>query len=99
MLPAQVMVVERLQDHVAELGVADADVAIFHPRTHALLGHHCVDLEMLADIAQHVEERERCGPVGVIHHQGRVGFLSKIQKAGQLFFDSLNVSLELLVGE
>ena len=54
---------------------------------------------MLADVAQHVEERERRGPVGVINEQRRVGLAVKIQKTGQLFLDPLNVGLELLVGE
>ena len=49
--------IKRLQQHVAELGVADAGLAVFHARADAFLGDHLVDGKMFADVAQKIEER------------------------------------------
>ena len=61
--------VQRLQQDVAELGVADAG---FQTRPHHVAGQHPVDREMLADVTQEVDRRHS-GPVVVVDHGGRVG--------------------------
>ena len=55
-LLAQMIKIKRLQQHVAELGVADAGLAVFHARADAFLGDHHVDGKMFADVAQKIEE-------------------------------------------
>ena len=56
---AQHVEVERLQQHVAELGVADADFAVFHAGADAFLGDHLVDGKMFSDVAQEIEIAKR----------------------------------------
>ena len=63
----QVQEVVGLQEHVAELGVADALLAVLEPRAHRVLLDHRVDREVLADVAQHLEVAELLEPVGVVH--------------------------------
>ena len=59
-------VVHRLQQHVAELGVADAAL---EPRPDDLAGQHAVDREVLADVAEEVDRREVRGPLVVVDHR------------------------------
>ena len=66
--------IERLEQHVAELGVADARLAVFHPGADAFLGDHLVDGKMLADVAQEIEERNVRRPGGVVHQPRRIWF-------------------------
>ena len=56
----QVQEVVRLQQHVAELGVADALLAALQALAHRVLLDHHVDREVLADVAQHLDERRAC---------------------------------------
>ena len=42
-----------------------------HPGPHRLLGHHLVDGDVLADVAQELEHADRLGPVGVVDQRGR----------------------------
>ena len=93
------MKIKRLQDHVAELGVADAHVAILHPRTHAFLRDHGVDLEVLADVTKHVEERQRRGPVCVVDQLCCILHSLKFHEAAKLNLDPLDVGLQQLVRE
>ena len=96
---AKIMKIKRLQDHVAELGVADAHVAILHPRTHAFLRDHGVDLEVLADVAKHVEERQRRGPVCVVDQLCCILHSLKFHEAAKLNLDPFDVGLQQLVRE
>ena len=64
--------VHRLQEHVAELGVADARL---EPGAHDVARQHPVDREVLADVAQEVDRRQARGPVVVVDHRRRVGAL------------------------
>ena len=61
--------VVRLQDLVAELGEADARL---QPGPDDLPGEHLVDREVLADVAQELDRRQRRGPVQVVDHPGGV---------------------------
>ena len=57
----------RLQDLVAELGVADARLGSAGPAT-ASLASIWLTAEVLADVAQEVDRRQARGPVQVVHH-------------------------------
>ena len=52
----RVQEVHRLEQHVAELRVADARL---QPPPHRVPGEHPVDREVLADVAQEVDDRQR----------------------------------------
>ena len=60
-----------LQEHVRELGVRDAVLAL-HARAHGFFGNHLIDGEVFADVAQEIEGAHRCGPVGVVDQARRV---------------------------
>ena len=66
----QVEEVHRLEQDVAELGVADA---VLEPAAHHVAGEHPVDREVLADVTEEVDGRERRGPVVVVDHRRGVG--------------------------
>ena len=80
----QLEVVERLQQHVAELGVADAGL---EPAADDVAGQHPVDREVLADVAEEVERAERLGPVEVVDDRGRVVAV-EVDEAGDLVADA-----------
>jgi hypothetical protein len=61
-----------LEQAVGELGVGDAVVAIFKARAYGVAGEHDVDGEMLADVAQEVEQRQLAEPVRVVGHDGGI---------------------------
>ncbi len=69
----QMQEVVRLDQHVAELGVAETGFLPFEAGFHGVLLHHHVDAEGLADIAQKVEERPGLHPVGVVDDRYFVG--------------------------
>ena len=56
-LPMELQEVGRLEEHVAELGVRQAGL---EPVLDRILGQHVRDREVLADVAQEVEQAERC---------------------------------------
>ncbi len=64
-LTTQLHVVVGLEQHVAEFGVRDA-VAL-EPASDGVAREHDVDGEVLADIAEEVDDAEGGGPVGVVH--------------------------------
>ena len=66
----QVVVVVGLQQHVAELRVGDAVLAR-HPGLDALPGDHLVHGDVLADLAQEVEEVQVLGPGEVVDERPR----------------------------
>ena len=90
----QMIKIEGLQEHVGKLGVADAHLAILHAGAYAFLGHHAVDGEVLANVAQEVEIGNTCRPVGVIQQLSGVSGGFKIQQLGQLLLHRRNVLLE-----
>ena len=61
----QPQVVVGLQQHVAELGERDAVLGV-DPHLDALAGEHLVDRDVLADVAQELEDRDRLRPVAVV---------------------------------
>ena len=79
-----------LEEHVAELGVADALVRSLEARLDRLLAHHLVDREVLAHVAQELEGGECGQPVGVVEQQGPV----EIEELAQLGPDPLEVGLD-----
>ena len=86
--------IEGLQEHVGKLGVADAHLAILHAGAYAFLGHHAVDGEVLANVAQEIEIGNTCRPVGVIQQLSGVSGGFKIQQLGQLLLHRRNVLLK-----
>ena len=58
--------VHRLEQHVAELGVADPRL---EAALHDVARQHPVDREVLADVAQEVDRRQARGPVVVVDHR------------------------------
>ncbi len=90
--------VERLQQHVRELGVADAGLAV-EPRAYRVLRHHVIHGEVLADVAQELEIADAARPVRVVDDRGRVAPGREVEEALELLADARDVSLELLVGE
>ena len=74
-----------LQQHVAELGVADAGVGAFQAAFYRVLGQHHVDREVLADVAQEIEIAEPAHPVEVVDQQRACGRPFEIEKQPHLF--------------
>src|SRR5690606_20886118 len=94
----QVQEVVGLQQLVAELGVADAAVAL-HAGLHGGLGDHAADRQRCSDVAEKIEEADRRDPVGVVHEAGGVGGDLEVEQAGQLRLDAGDVVGELFAGE
>ena len=69
--------VHGLQQHVAELGVADPGL---EPGPDDVAGEHPVDREVLADVAQEVDDRHRRGPVVVVDHRRGVRSLERQER-------------------
>ena len=78
-------VVVGLQEHVAELGVGDARLAL-EPVAHRVLGHHLVDRHVLAHVPQELEQGHALGPVPVVD-QDRGGVALEVEELGQLDLD------------
>ena len=90
-------VVVRLEQHVAELGEADPVLGV-DAHLHALASEHLVDGDVLADVAQEFEHRDRLGPVTIVdeHASLRIG---QIDDSTELFFDTGDVVVQHLVVE
>ena len=56
-----------------------------------LLGHHLVDGDVLADVAQEVEQRQRLGPVGVVDQRRLDGPGVEVEEALELDLDAGDV--------
>ena len=91
--------VKRLEQHVAEFGVADAALTVLHAGAHAFLGHHLVDGKMLADVTQKIEIRNARRPRGIVHEPGGIRLGIKIKDALQLLFDAGDIVFEQVAGE
>ena len=88
-------VVVGLQQLVAELGERDAIVAAETP-LHRFLRHHVVHGEVLADVAEEIEEADRAQPVDVVGHARGVARRLEVEKAFELRADALRVGFDLL---
>jgi hypothetical protein len=71
----------RLKQHVAELGVRDALLAIFQTPAHRFLRHHVVHGEVLADVAQPFQISDGLRPIRVVGHDGGVGSVKRDEPA------------------
>ena len=87
-----------MEEHVTELGVADAGFAVFHAGADAFLGHHHVHRKVLADVAQEIEQGHVGRPIGIVHQPGRVELGIEVQQTGQLLFDAGNIVIEQFTG-
>ena len=95
MVRVQSEVVVGLQQHVAELRVGDALIGALEAGAHRFLGHHLVDGEVLADVAEELEGRDRPEPVGVVEEERPV----HVEELPELRTDALQVALDGLEGE
>ena len=92
--PVQLREVVRLQQHVRELGVADARLTA-DARIDGVLLQHVVHREVLSDVTQKADQVQRPQPVGVVPHHGAVR-ATKVQHARQLVADARDVFLHEL---
>ena len=83
-----------LQQHVAELGVRDPLVRPLEARLDRLLGDHLVDREVLADVAEELEDRDAAQPVDVVEEEGAV--VLEVEELAELGSDALEVALDRL---
>ena len=91
-----------LEQLVGELGERHTVVGIgSQALLDAVLCHHVVDGDVLADVADEAQEGEILHPVIVVHHDGVVRSIAvKVQELGQLLADALLVVTQgLLVDE
>ena len=95
----QVDEVVGLEEHVAELGVAQPAVGPFQAALDRVLGEHHVDGEVLADVAEELQVAEAAHPVVVVHQQGRMGAAVEVEKPLKLPLDRRHVRLEDLQGK
>ena len=66
----------------------------------AVLGHHVVDGDVLADVAGEVEEGEVLHPVVVVDQFGRIGGVgAKVEEAGELRLDAADVMAQGVLSE
>ncbi len=66
----QLQEVPGLQQHVAELGEGDPLLPGLQAGAHRVLADHLVDRELLADVAEKIEEGDRGQPGGVVLEDG-----------------------------
>ena len=82
--------VVRLEEHVAELGERQPAL---EPDLDRILGEHVRDREMLAGVAQEVDQRQRSEPVEVVDHdRARVG--REVEEPLELDPDGRDVGFE-----
>ena len=87
MIDVQAQEVVGLQEHVAELGVADALVRSFEAGLDRFLAHHLVDREVLANVAQELERREMASQSALLRRRAR----SRSRNWPELGADALEV--------
>ena len=79
-----------LNQLVGELGERHAVALAVEAFLHGVFGHHVVDSDALADVADEIEEREFLHPVVVVDQRGGVrGVGVEVEQFGQLAFDRL----------
>ena len=96
--------VVRLQQHVAEFGVAHSRlgvplVAAAEPTLHRVLGQHHVHREVLADVPEEFEIGPRPGPLEVVHQQRPRPALLEVDELLHLPLHAVDVELQLLFAE
>ena len=90
--------VVRLEEHVAEFGVAEA-VFRFEAALDGIFGQHDVNLKHLSDVAKELEIGEAFEPVVVVDEQGAVIVVFKVDETRQLRLDAVDVVLDLVESE
>ena len=83
----QVEEVVALQHLIAELGEGDAFLGV-QAASHGVFGQHGAQAEVLADIAQEVDDGHRSGPIVVGHETHRVGAFS-LQNTADLVLEAV----------
>src|SRR5699024_4117521 len=105
-LAVQVNEVIRLQQHVGELGVGDAVGS--EATLHGVAGKHRVQREVLAEVAQEVDDRHLADPVSVVDQRRGVQVLARLlelrtsleeEESAQLLLDVLHVLGDLFLGQ
>ena len=86
-----------LQQHVAELRVGDPLIAPLEPGLHRLLRHHLVHGEVLADVAQEVEDPQFPQPLTVVDQEAPSA--GEVDEALELAAHGPEVRLQLLARE
>ena len=84
-----------LQQQVAELGEGDAVFTLETPM-HRLLLQHVVDGEVLAGLAQEVEQTDRPQPVDVVDDARGVPSAFKVEKVLKLWANARHMHVDLL---
>jgi hypothetical protein len=74
-------------------------VLAFEARAHRVLGHHVIDRQVLADVAQELEEADAACPVGVVDDHGASGAAPEVQETRELRPDTGEVLRDLVVAE
>ena len=88
------VVVISLHQLVGEFGITESGFAL-DPFAHTVLGHHVVDRDVLADVTQELEDRERGGPVVIVDEPRRIRGHAEVEELGQLRLDAGDVVLDL----
>ena len=65
----EVQKVVRLQEHVRELGVRNADIGAIETALDRVLGNHLINREVLTGIAKKVSQRNRRKPISIVQEQ------------------------------
>ncbi len=91
---AQHIKIERLKQHVTELGVADAGFPILHASAHTFFGNHLVDREMFADLAQKIEISQRLSPRDIIQQPCRIGLRAEVEEFLELRFNPRHIGCQ-----
>ena len=87
-----------LQQHVAELGERDAMLTI-EAGSHRLLGDHLIHRDVLADVAEEVQQWNARRPGRIVDQRGRIGTAFEVEQPLQLRLDAGEVALECLAVE
>jgi len=95
-LLVQVHEIVGLQEHIAELGVAQPAVGALQAGFDRVLGEHHVDGEVLAHVAQELQEAEAAHPIVVVHHQRCVGLGGEVEEPAKLLLDGTRIGAEHL---
>jgi len=82
-----------LQQHVAELGVTDAVLAL-DAAAHRVLRRHLVHREVLADVTEKLQHRDRRSPVGVVDQGGLERAGLEVQQFDELALDAFDVAAQ-----
>ena len=76
-----------LQQHVTELGIANAGIVSRQAALDRILGHHHADGKMFADVAQKIEIAATAHPIVVVHQHGRMGLVVEVEHPPHLLFE------------